>query len=371
MTRRERLERKVELRREWAEKRLAKAESSYARSNALVEHIPFGQPILIGHHSERTHRNTITKAQNAMRAAAESTTMAHHHESKAKGLESQLENTVFSDDPDAIEQLQSKIEAGERQRDVMKAANKIVRAKPKNELTEAKLAALKAIGINEANGRRLFEPDFCGRFGFPDYSITNLGANLRRMRDRIAQIKTRNARQEMSEQAEEGVLVEGGVYVRITFAEKPDRDILNDLRGANFYWSNGSWNGLREAIPDSVRELAKIDYRIGSLQWWALDRSCSGQPCKLFIRCGKAYFWPVGFASAYVADVDNGRWMQHTQLGDGAWKLVTLTEDQKANFKAAARDCYCYNGVQRCDFCTSTRTPDGAPWSSGEAFDLS
>lgn len=35
-------------------------------SDRLVEHIPFGQPILVGHHSERAHRRTLERSQNKM-----------------------------------------------------------------------------------------------------------------------------------------------------------------------------------------------------------------------------------------------------------------------------------------------------------------
>lgn len=56
MTRRERLERKLELRREWAEKREAKAAAAFQASHDMVSVIPMGQPILIGHHSENGHR---------------------------------------------------------------------------------------------------------------------------------------------------------------------------------------------------------------------------------------------------------------------------------------------------------------------------
>ena len=41
----------------------------------------------------------------------------------------------------------------------------------------------------------------------------------------------------------------------ITFAEKPEREVLNALRGAGFYWHGGCWHGKAEAVPECVREL--------------------------------------------------------------------------------------------------------------------
>jgi hypothetical protein len=40
--------------------------------------------------------------------------------------------------------------------------------------------------------------------------------------------------------------------VRITFAEKPERAVLDALKAAGFRWGNGSWVGRRDAIPAEV-----------------------------------------------------------------------------------------------------------------------
>lgn len=131
MTRRERLERKAEKRREWAEARERKASASFAAAHKMVESIPLGQPILIGHHSEKRHRRTLDRCQSAMRAGSESTTMAHLHASKAAGIEQQLETCIFSDDDDAIGKLKAKIAESEKLQAAMTAANKIIRRSPK------------------------------------------------------------------------------------------------------------------------------------------------------------------------------------------------------------------------------------------------
>lgn len=48
-----------------ATRRATEAAASWALSDRLVEHIPAGQPILVGHHSERHHRRTLERSQNA------------------------------------------------------------------------------------------------------------------------------------------------------------------------------------------------------------------------------------------------------------------------------------------------------------------
>ena len=86
------------------------------------------------------------------------------------------------------------------------------------------------------------------------------------MEKRIADIQTRNARAERADTAG-GVVIEdwqnqtgatASGYVRVTFAEKPAREILDALRAAGFIWAVGSWSGKCEDLPACVRELASV-----------------------------------------------------------------------------------------------------------------
>lgn len=54
---------------EYSEKRLADAESARKAVSAIADHIPLGQPILIGHHSERRARKDAERIENGMRKA--------------------------------------------------------------------------------------------------------------------------------------------------------------------------------------------------------------------------------------------------------------------------------------------------------------
>src|SRR5262249_27534412 len=123
MTRRERLERKLEKRQEWAAKRREDAAQRFQAAHQATEHIPLGQPILVGHHSEKHHRAAHARSDRNMRAGCDSQSMAKHHEEKAAGLERQLDTSVFSDDDDAIEQLEQRIAEREAKRARMKAIN--------------------------------------------------------------------------------------------------------------------------------------------------------------------------------------------------------------------------------------------------------
>ena len=115
MTRRERLEAKIEKRREWADGRRGKAAALREYADRYRGDVAFNtQP---GHIPERARViRTIDRAH-------EHAAMAQHHEAKAAGLRSQLDRAVFSDDTDAVEQLEARIREHEEKRDRMKRVN--------------------------------------------------------------------------------------------------------------------------------------------------------------------------------------------------------------------------------------------------------
>jgi hypothetical protein len=83
MTRRERIARKIEKRTDWAESRKQESARRFDAAHNAVAGIPPGQPILVGHHSERHHRADLDRHERNMRAAFESQDMAQHHTSVA------------------------------------------------------------------------------------------------------------------------------------------------------------------------------------------------------------------------------------------------------------------------------------------------
>lgn len=251
MTRRERMEARLERRRQWAAGRAAKSESAFAAAHRAVEGIPFGQPILVGHHSEKHHRAAVDRMARNMDAGCESAAMAKHHSSKAFGLKAQLEGSIFSDDPDAIEALEAKISGLEESAARANAINKAWR-KHKGNAAEL-LAAWTALGVSEAlcvqlaaNAR---EFSWLERTG--PMSATGTRAEIRRCKQRIEDVKRRQERAAAAEAAG-GCAIEGADYVTVTFPEFPGRSITEALRGAGFHFSGGSWHGRRESLPNEA-----------------------------------------------------------------------------------------------------------------------
>lgn len=247
MTRRERLERKLERRREWAESRERQAESARRASDA-VPLPPGGEPIKVGHHSEKRHRAAIEKCHNLMFKSIEHSKMAEHHKAAADGLEDHLAGSIFSDDHDAIEQLESRIAEREAERDRIKAYNASCR-KGKPDLSLLDDAQRKSIETTA----RVASYQLGKGGSFPSYTLSYLSKNIKSDQKRIEEIKTRTRRQAEAEDA-------GGVKIthnasgacQVTFAEYPGRPITQALKAAHYHWSGGSWFGRFDKLPAEV-----------------------------------------------------------------------------------------------------------------------
>jgi hypothetical protein len=198
-----------------------------------------------------------------MDKACELANLAKHHEAKASGIAAQLDRSIFSDDENAVAALEARIAEREAQlarRKAINAAFKKADGADKNQ----KLISLTKVGtITSAEaieGSRLFALCPYETKPFPSYSITNLSANIRKDRERLVEVERRSARTAAAESAPGGVVIEGtGDYVRVTFAEKPEREVLDALRAADFHWAGGGWTGQRAKLPQAAIALMVLD----------------------------------------------------------------------------------------------------------------
>ena len=71
----------------YAEHAKQRATDAVRRSDALIEHIPMGQPILVGHHSEKRHRKTLERSRNLMFQSLEEQRKADHWHDRAGAAE--------------------------------------------------------------------------------------------------------------------------------------------------------------------------------------------------------------------------------------------------------------------------------------------
>jgi len=276
-----RQERRRERYEEIAAKNEAASRAAFERSRAATAGIPMGQPILVGHHSEKRHRAALARSDNAMRANIEAADKAAYYRGKADGVG---RAGVSSDDPEALDKLREKLAKRERLQERMKAANKVVKSKKLDDA--GRIAALIEQGIPESAAAELLEPDFAGRIGFASYQLTNNNAQIRRLKGRIEALEREHEQRQRVAAALEaegrndpapnrfegnGLAIEieeahDDNRIRLHFNGKPPAEVRAVVKRAGFRWSRyaGAWqrhlnNAGRYAAESTARQLTGSD----------------------------------------------------------------------------------------------------------------
>lgn len=164
---------------------------------------------------------------------------------------------ISSDDHQAIEKLQAKLDKLVKHQEMMKAANAAIRMKD-HEKGNAKLAEM---GYTPDEIKQLREPDFCGRIGYPSYLLSNNNANIKRIRDRITALEKKK-----TEPTLEGWDFDGGSVIanteanrlQILFDEKPDEATRATLKQNGFRWSPSNKAWQRQLTPNAESAARKL-----------------------------------------------------------------------------------------------------------------
>lgn len=83
----ERADRRAEARNQWADSATASSNAAYAKVRQIAEGIPFGQPILVGHHSEARARRDQRRMHEGMRKSIDEGKRATYHADRARAAE--------------------------------------------------------------------------------------------------------------------------------------------------------------------------------------------------------------------------------------------------------------------------------------------
>lgn len=213
--------------------------STFERARTMASVIPFGQPILVGHHSEAADRRYRGRIDTTFRKSFELQGKAEHYEQKAAGVGT---GGISSDDPNATDKLRTQLAKIEGDQARMKAANAAIR---KHKTPEARIAALVEQGFSEAVASGLLKPDFAGRIGFANYMLTNNNANIRRIRARVERLEKAGERQAVEVDGERYSYREDTTENRVMFMfpGKPGVEVRALLKAEAFKWSpsRGAW----------------------------------------------------------------------------------------------------------------------------------
>jgi len=208
-------EEKIEARKEAYSKLIEKNENqSKEIVNCFGEEntgIPMGQPILVGHHSERRHRKTLERAENKAKKCIEAGEKAQYYKDKLEALENN--NAISSDDSNALEKLKSKLENLEEQRETIKQYNKQAKKE--------------------------------GKFPLESWRLTNLGQNIRSVKKRIQKLELIESQENREHKFENCLVVENYEENRLQvfFDEIPEVEARDKLKRYGFKWAKsiGAW----------------------------------------------------------------------------------------------------------------------------------
>jgi len=101
---------KAERAAELAQKHEAKSDDAYDRAHKKQAVIPFGQPILVGHHSEKRHRSDLRKIDRLHRKGREESEIAEKFQRRAE----RFGEKATGEDPVTIYNRLQRLEADER-----------------------------------------------------------------------------------------------------------------------------------------------------------------------------------------------------------------------------------------------------------------
>jgi hypothetical protein len=252
-----------------ARKANAEAARRLDTAHEIGSHIPFGQPIMVGHHSEKRHRGDIERIDNNMRKGVEASKKADYYAEKAASVG---KGGISSDDPEAIDKLREKLADLEQAQATMKAANKICKSKKLSD--EDKIDMLvDDLGVEEIQaGRLITGADTYGRPGFPSYSLSNNNANIRSTKQRIVELEQRDEVRVVMEEKHDTPNPErqyGDITyrdnfemnrVQLIFPGKPDDATRTILKANGFRWahSEGAW---QRQLTGNAQHAARIVLR--------------------------------------------------------------------------------------------------------------
>jgi hypothetical protein len=250
----ERKENRISRYEERAAKAGSEADALFEKSHKMASAIPFGQPVLVGHHSEgadRTYRNRI---ENTQRKSFEAAEKAAYYQDKAESAAAS--NTISGDNPDAVKLYREKLANLEAAQERMKTVNK---AFTKGD------EALKALGFTDEQIAKMKSgmPSY-ERRPYPSWALSNNNAEIRRVKQRIEHLS------KLDTMKEEIIIFKGGKLlvntevnrVQFLFDDKPDEETRALLKSSGFRWasSEGAWQRQRtmNAVGDAKRLVSKI-----------------------------------------------------------------------------------------------------------------
>lgn len=218
----EKQERRRERMEERAERKRAEGQARYASGMERLRSIPFGQPMMPGHHSFNRDRNFRRKAVGAVDRGCELMREAEQIAARAGSVGT---GGISSDDPEAVQKLRAELAELEASQAQMKATN------------EAWRKAGNKAG-RQPDGTWVDAPE-------PGYRLSNNNANIRRVKQRIEFLSRAKEKPTIQVEAEGFKVMQNTEINRLQFIfpGKPSEAVRSVMKRNGFRWSpsEGAW----------------------------------------------------------------------------------------------------------------------------------
>ena len=174
---------------------------SNSRANRILAMTP-GQPIIMGHHSERMARRLHEKAWQDIGKAIEEDKKSQYYKDRADTVENS--KVIYNDDPNAIQKLKEKLEYLEEQKELIKADEE-----------------------------------------HTSWQLQNIGARIRETKRRIARLEKLEEIEFEEKEFVGGKIIHNKEInrIQILFDEIPNEETRSVLKYRGFHWSRreGAW----------------------------------------------------------------------------------------------------------------------------------
>ena len=187
-----------------------------SKANRILEMTP-GQPIIVGHDSEKMARRLHEKAWNDIGKSIEEDKKSKYYKDKAETLESS--NVIYGDDPNAISKLKEKLEYLEKQRELIKA---------------------------DENHK--------------SWQLQNIGARIRETKKRIERMEELENINFEDKEFVGGKIIHNKKInrIQIIFNDIPSEDIRSNLKHNGFHWSRSEGAWQREFNQNTIRATNRL-----------------------------------------------------------------------------------------------------------------
>jgi hypothetical protein len=256
----ERKEQKIDAFETRARKARKEAELFNSQALNIMHAIPLGQPILVGHHSEKRHRADLKRIDSGFKRSSEANEKADYYLNRAATAASNC--SISADDPDALEQYQKNLDERQAMQERMKAVNAYWR---KNKTMKGfnGLTAEEADNIDEK--MKTASPYELANGYYGAYTLTNNSAEIRRIKKQIEKLKKLDAMEDEKIIFSFGTLLINTEINRVQFIfdDIPPEKIRTILKMNSFKWSprEKAWQRIRtlNAVSNAKRLVSYLE----------------------------------------------------------------------------------------------------------------